>query len=90
MATSKFTKECNGVTINEGANLWGNERESSAMRCTFLIKVLYADRNSIQGYIQWIEKERTVPFRSYMELVRLTQEALEKSENWIDNFRTWG
>ena len=78
------------MTINEGASLWENEMKSTALRCTFLIKVLYAERNSIQGYIQWVEKEETVPFRSYMELVRLTQEALEKSENWIDDFRTWG
>lgn len=62
----------------------------SALPCTFVIKVIHADRNTIQGYIQWIEKEKTVAFRSYMELLHLTQEALTKSKSELVDFRSWG
>jgi hypothetical protein len=61
----------------------------SPLPCTFVIKVLHADRNTIQGHIQWIEKEKTVSFRSYMELLHLTQEALKKNKDGLIDFRSW-
>ncbi|WP_296972019.1 hypothetical protein [Tepidanaerobacter sp. EBM-38] len=30
---------------------------------TFVIKVLYCENASIQGYIQWLEGEKTIPYR---------------------------
>ncbi len=48
---------------------------------TFLIKVVYAENFSIQGYIRWIEEGKSVPFRSYMELLHLIEEGLHISKS---------
>lgn len=57
---------------------------------TFVIKVMYCENASIQGYIQWLEGEKTVPFRSLMELVYLIDKALEKQGKGLLEFRSWG
>jgi hypothetical protein len=56
---------------------------------TFMIKVVYAENFSIQGYINWIEKGRTVPFRSYMELLHLIEEGLHISGKQMTRLRSW-
>jgi hypothetical protein len=56
---------------------------------TFLIKVVYAENFSIQGYIRWIEEEKTVPFRSYMELLHLIEEGLHISKSEMTRLRSW-
>ena len=56
---------------------------------TFLIKVVYAENFSIQGYIKWIEEGRTVPFRSYMELLHLIEEGLYISREQMARLRSW-
>ena len=73
----------------KAAGLSEEKGRPSALPCTFVIKVIHADRNTIQGYIQWIEKEKTVAFRSYMELLHLTQEALKNNKNGLVNLRSW-
>ena len=60
-----------------------------SLPCTFIIKVSYAERNTIQGNIQWLETEKTVAFRSYMELLHLIQEALQVLQNGLVRFRYW-
>ncbi|NLM09990.1 MAG: hypothetical protein GX213_04270 [Clostridiaceae bacterium] len=42
---------------------------------SFLLKIKYHQNHSIQGTIQWIEKRKTVCFRSLMELILLLKEA---------------
>ncbi len=54
---------------------------------TFVVKIIYSKNNSIQGYLHWLESEKSVPFRSYMELTHLINEALEASE--LIKFRSW-
>ena len=55
---------------------------------TFLIKVLYTQHNSTQGTIQWVDEEKTISFRSFLELVCLMKEALEKQGD-KEEFWTW-
>lgn len=43
---------------------------------------------SIQGYIRWIEEEKTVPFRSYMELLHLIEEGLHISKSEMTRLRS--
>lgn len=57
---------------------------------TFLIKVVYAEDFSIQGYIRWIEEGKSVPFRSYMEMMHLIQEGLHHSRKEMERLRSWG
>lgn len=66
-----------------------NKSKCSELPCTFIIKVMHAERNTIQGYIQWLEMEKTIPFRSYMELLHLTQDALQTLEDGSVDFRYW-
>ena len=56
---------------------------------TFLIKVVYAENFSIQGYIRWIEEGKSVPFRSYMEMMHLIQEGLHHSRKETGRLRYW-
>ncbi|NLV16135.1 MAG: hypothetical protein GXY50_02840 [Syntrophomonadaceae bacterium] len=42
----------------------------------FLLKILYTQNDDIQGTIQWLEEERTVNFRSFLELTALLYEAV--------------
>jgi hypothetical protein len=56
---------------------------------TFLIKVVYAENFSIQGYIRWIEEGKSVPFRSYMELLHLIEEGLHISKSEMTRLRSW-
>jgi hypothetical protein len=55
----------------------------------FVVKVVYAENFSIQGYIKWIEEGRTVPFRSYMELLHLIEEGLYISMKQMTRLRSW-
>lgn len=53
---------------------------------TFIVKIKYGQNHSIQGSIQWIEKRKTVYFRSMMELVILLSESVENKDirSWND------
>lgn len=57
-------------------------------RSTFLIKILYTQHHSMQGTVQWIEQEKALSFRSYMELTHLLKEALRVRDD-REEFRTW-
>ncbi|HHX10491.1 MAG TPA: hypothetical protein GX729_03875 [Firmicutes bacterium] len=64
-------------------------RTLSARRTnTFLIKVLYTQRNTVQGILYWVEQERSLPFRSFMEMVHLFDEAIRTRED-MDEFKSW-
>lgn len=56
---------------------------------TFMVKVVYSENFSVQGYIQWIEQDKTVPFRSYMELLHLIEEGLYISRDEMTRLRSW-
>jgi len=54
-------------------------------RGTFLVRIHYRQNASWQGQVTWAEKNKTVPFRSALELIKLidsTQE--EKPDEWQD------
>ncbi len=55
---------------------------------TFLIKILYTQHSSIQGILEWVDQERALPFRSFMELIHLIEEALRVRED-MGSFRSW-
>ncbi|NLG87195.1 MAG: hypothetical protein GX489_08255 [Firmicutes bacterium] len=55
---------------------------------TFLVKVLYTQHTSTQGIIQWIDQEKALSFRSFMELIHLLEEALQQRED-MERFRSW-
>ena len=51
--------------------------EKISCSSTFLVKVIFTRNASMQGYVQWKEKEKTLPFRSCMELLHLMEGSLE-------------
>lgn len=57
---------------------------------TFLIRIHFKQNANWQGTIQWLEQDKTVPFRSVLELMYLLNEAVDKSpgEGELD-FRSW-
>ena len=46
-------------------------------RGSFLVQVLNDQNATWQGTLSWIEKNRTIPFRSTLELIKLIDGALE-------------
>ena len=59
---------------------------------TFLVKVLFTQNASMQGFVQWIEKEKTLPFRSCFELFHLMEAGLEienREGKGRVRFRSW-
>ena len=50
---------------------------------TFLVRIQYRQNASWQGQVTWVDKNKTVPFRSALELIKLidsTQE--EMPDEW--------
>lgn len=50
---------------------------------TFIVKIRYRQNATWQGHVTWVEENKTVPFRSALELMKLidsTQE--ENTEDW--------
>lgn len=56
----------------------GESRENSQNQANFLIQIQYRHNSSWQGRIVWLDAKQTVVFRSFLELVMLMQEALQK------------
>lgn len=56
---------------------------------TLVTKIMFSENASIQGCIQWIEQEKTIPFRSFMELSHLMAEAVKTSKRGMVRFRSW-
>jgi len=59
---------------------------------TFLIRIHFNQNADWQGVVQWLELNKTVPFRSVLELILLLNEAVEKTPaiNGGQDFRSWG
>ncbi|MBE5893900.1 MAG: hypothetical protein E7286_11105 [Lachnospiraceae bacterium] len=38
---------------------------------TFLVRIQYRQNASWQGHVTWVEENKTVPFRSALELLKL-------------------
>ncbi len=55
---------------------------------TFLVRILYTQNASTQGILQWVDQEKALPFRSFLELIHLLEEALQTRED-MDQFRDW-
>ena len=62
-----------------------NNKSKLIKNTSFLLKINYHQNHSIQGSIQWLEKRKTVYFRSLMELILLLKEASSDS----NELRSW-
>ncbi|SHI42062.1 hypothetical protein SAMN02745751_00309 [Dethiosulfatibacter aminovorans DSM 17477] len=60
-----------------------NEMESNN-DINLIIKIKYQQNQAVQGSAKWVEKGRTVNFRSFMELFYLIVEACDDLE-----IRSW-
>ena len=58
---------------------------------SFLVRIIFRQNNSIQGELCWLESDKTVRFRSFMEMAALMQEAMEKDgmAEADQKFRSW-
>lgn len=44
---------------------------------TVIVKILEEQNNTWQGTVTWVETNRTMPFRSVLELIRLMDSVVE-------------
>lgn len=57
---------------------------------TFIIRVQQRQNSSMQGRLTWVEKNKTVYFRSVWEMIRLIDSAVEMSSPSVeDELPTW-
>lgn len=58
---------------------------------TFLIRIYFKQHANWQGTIQWLETNKTIPFRSVLELISLLNEAVDQCspDNEGLDFRSW-
>ena len=73
-----------------------NEVDCSNCTCkmggaTFLIRIYFKQNANWQGTVQWLETNKTIPFRSSLELMFLLNEAVEKMPTTTGelDFRSW-
>lgn len=67
-----------------------NKSNILSRKSTFNIKILYYHNTSWQGEIQWLEGCQTKNFRSFLEMVKLLQQASEKGhELRREKLRSW-
>lgn len=62
--------------------VWSEQemRKERGRRATFLVRVQYRQRSTWQGQIHWAEKNRTMSFRSTLELLKLLDAAGDAKE----------
>ena len=53
-------------------------KSESTNKKTFVVKVEFAQNSTWQGQVVWAENNRTVRFRSALELVKLMDEAISE------------
>lgn len=52
---------------------------------TFIVKIQYRQNATWQGHITWAEKNKTLPFRSALELLKLIDSTQEEIHpDWED------
>ena len=58
---------------------------------TFIIRVQHRQHSSWQGRITWVEENRTLYFRSALEMIKLIEEAMEssKTEETVTDSPEW-
>jgi len=44
---------------------------------TFVVQVISNQNATWQGTVQWVEKKKTVPYRSMLELIKLIDSAVD-------------
>ena len=57
----------------------------------FLIRIQFHQNSTWQGTIQWLEENKTLPFRSVLEMLHLMEEAVgnHRVQDRQSHLRTW-
>ncbi len=56
--------------------------------CSLSVRIFYCQNSTWQGELHWLEGEKSIRFRSLLELINLIQEAVETSQNKTE-IRNW-
>ncbi len=68
--------------------------EIQVQGASFVVRIIFGENASYQGEITWLEEEKTLHFRSVLEMMTLIQEAADEScvsapgarlRSWCDN-----
>ena len=51
---------------------------------TFIVRVQHRQNSSWQGRITWMERDKTINFRSVWEMVKLIESAVESTDTSTD------
>jgi hypothetical protein len=55
-------------------------RNKNGSKGTFVVQIQYRQNATWQGLVTWAEKDRTLPFRSDLELLKIIDSALDEKE----------
>ena len=53
-------------------------KRENTNKTTFIVKVEFSENSSWQGKVIWAEENKTVRFRSALELIKLMEEAISE------------
>lgn len=53
-------------------------KQNESKRGTFVVRITHTENATWQGTVTWADGDRTVPFRSMLELIRLIDGAVEQ------------
>lgn len=59
-------------------------KKNQGDKATFVVRIQYRQNASWQGQVTWAEENKTVPFRSALELLKLIDSTAEESEESWD------
>ncbi len=69
----KFTEKCNS------GRRWQTVKEKKTG--TFLVKILKNENSTWQGSVTWVESQKTVHFRSALELLKMIDKVITRNES---------
>lgn len=77
-----FTKSSRGIGKKEGAKrMQGlNIKNHKGNKATFVVQVQYRQNSTWQGKVVWAEQNKTLYFRSVLELIRILDSAVDEGE----------
>ena len=54
-----------------------NQEKVQSNKTSFIIKILFTNNHTWQGEITWVEENKTLPFRSELEMLKLMDSAMD-------------
>jgi len=80
---SFFRKDIESKKKEQPQMSTSNTNRGAGVRGTFIIQIQYRQNSTWQGLVTWAEKDRTIPFRSDLELLKIIDSSLDEGDKLL-------